>query len=284
MNATSSPATGWTTACARCAPISTIAADPLPRRRPRRRRGSRLRAPATSPNRRPSRCSRRTASPSDATGSSALAPKPATPPTRSPATRRPQSGISNRVVHKSDHGLVQLNLTGRAAAEQAFDAVIGRLAAARPGGATPASSPPMEHGALELIVGAKYDPQFGATILVGAGGVLVDLLDDVQVALAPLTHRGRARHACAACASGRCWTASAAARSSTSPPWPTRWSASANSPPRLGEQLRELDINPLLVREQGRGRRRGRRARASSPNTRSQAGERHAPRNPVRGI
>ena len=36
-----------------------------------------------------------------------------------------------------------------------------------------------------LIVGARRDPQFGAQVVVGAGGVLVELLKDVAVLPAP---------------------------------------------------------------------------------------------------
>lgn len=39
---------------------------------------------------------------------------------------------------------------------------------------------------VELIVGAKRDPRFGAIVLVGLGGVYAEILDDVAVALAPI--------------------------------------------------------------------------------------------------
>jgi acetyl-CoA synthetase (ADP-forming) len=43
-----------------------------------------------------------------------------------------------------------------------------------------------EDGELELIVGARRDPQFGPQVLVGAGGVLVELLKDIAVLPAPI--------------------------------------------------------------------------------------------------
>jgi acetyl-CoA synthetase len=45
---------------------------------------------------------------------------------------------------------------------------------------------PMLPAGLELIVGLKRDPQFGPLVLVGLGGVLAELLDDVAVELAPI--------------------------------------------------------------------------------------------------
>jgi acetate---CoA ligase (ADP-forming) len=40
---------------------------------------------------------------------------------------------------------------------------------------------------VELIAGARRDPQFGPLVLVGIGGVLAEVLDDVSIRLAPIT-------------------------------------------------------------------------------------------------
>jgi acetyltransferase len=40
---------------------------------------------------------------------------------------------------------------------------------------------------VELIAGVRRDPQFGPVVLVGLGGILAEVLDDVAVHLAPLT-------------------------------------------------------------------------------------------------
>src|SRR5690606_13142081 len=40
---------------------------------------------------------------------------------------------------------------------------------------------------VELVVGAQIDPQFGPLVVVGLGGVLVELLRDTASRLAPLT-------------------------------------------------------------------------------------------------
>jgi succinyl-CoA synthetase beta subunit len=42
----------------------------------------------------------------------------------------------------------------------------------------------------ELFVGGRTDPDFGPLVVVGAGGVLVELYRDVAVRLAPIDHEG----------------------------------------------------------------------------------------------
>jgi hypothetical protein len=46
---------------------------------------------------------------------------------------------------------------------------------------------PMVERGLELLAGMTRDPQFGPIVLVGIGGVLTELLDDVVLRLAPVS-------------------------------------------------------------------------------------------------
>lgn len=89
------------------------------------------------------------------------------------------------VAHKSDLGLVVLDLVGDGAIRAAADDLLER---ARGGGLDIRGLlvEPMADPGVELIVGMRRDPSFGPVVLVGHGGVLAQVIDDVVVRLAPL--------------------------------------------------------------------------------------------------
>jgi acetyl-CoA synthetase (ADP-forming) len=107
-------------------------------------------------------------------------------------------------------------------------------------------------GDAEVIVGVRRDPHFGAVVLVGLGGIAVEILKDVALApapvdvpraramieslrMAPLFHGARGRPVLDVAA-----VAEAVVRVS--------WLAAD-----LGPRLIELEINPLIVRRAGEG-------------------------------
>jgi acyl-CoA synthetase (NDP forming) len=93
------------------------------------------------------------------------------------------------LLHKSDAGGVALDLEDAAALERALTALRERLDATE---VSVEEIAPVSEG-VELIVGAKRDPRFGAVVLVGLGGVYAEILDDVVVALAPVEEHEAAR-------------------------------------------------------------------------------------------
>ncbi|ONH28855.1 bifunctional GNAT family N-acetyltransferase/acetate--CoA ligase family protein [Pseudofrankia asymbiotica] len=87
------------------------------------------------------------------------------------------------LVHKSDRGGVALGLTTPAAAAAAYTRMAGLLGAEM-GGAL--LSPTAETGT-ETLVGVVQDPAFGPLVAFGLGGVFTDLLADRAYRLLPLT-------------------------------------------------------------------------------------------------
>lgn len=98
--------------------------------------------------------------------------------------------VAPEVVHKSDVGGVVLGVDTPAAARAAFDAIVGRVGARVPGARIAGvlvqrMAPPGR----ELIAGASREPDFGALVMFGLGGVFVEALRDVVFRVAPLDPR-----------------------------------------------------------------------------------------------
>jgi acetate---CoA ligase (ADP-forming) len=93
--------------------------------------------------------------------------------------------IARDLVHKSDAGAVRLEV-GPDDAESAAEAV---LAAAQGAGAQTQGVLVQRMAApgVELLLGVTSDPDFGPVVACAAGGTTAELVDDVQVRLAPLT-------------------------------------------------------------------------------------------------
>jgi len=87
------------------------------------------------------------------------------------------------LAHKSDAGAVVLGVGNRSELEAALRRVLAAGREHEPDGVL---IQPMAKPGVELIVGARRDPQFGPLVLVGIGGILAEVLDDVVVRIAPI--------------------------------------------------------------------------------------------------
>jgi acyl-CoA synthetase (NDP forming) len=91
------------------------------------------------------------------------------------------------ITHKSDVGGVALDLRNTDAIREAFERVTRSAKTARPDAKVlGVHIQPMLPKGQEVIVGAVRDPQFGAQVMFGSGGVEVEGLKDVAFALAPV--------------------------------------------------------------------------------------------------
>jgi len=90
------------------------------------------------------------------------------------------------IAHKTDVGGVILNLGDEAAVRAAFDTLISRCRANRPEARLlGAIVQPMARGDIELVIGVKRDPVFGMMVMVGCGGIFLEILKDVAFRQAP---------------------------------------------------------------------------------------------------
>ena len=91
------------------------------------------------------------------------------------------------ILHKTEAGGVTLGLASRAAVEAAADTMVAAARAAQPGVRIDGFLVQEMVAGVEAIVGARSDPLYGPLLLVGAGGVLVELAKDAALRLLPVT-------------------------------------------------------------------------------------------------
>jgi acyl-CoA synthetase (NDP forming) len=82
------------------------------------------------------------------------------------------------ILHKTDRGGVHLGLADETALRSAYRELAARLGPR-------ALLAPMAEAGLEMILGARRDPQYGPVVLIGFGGVYAEVLKDVAFALPP---------------------------------------------------------------------------------------------------
>lgn len=90
------------------------------------------------------------------------------------------------LAHKTELGLVRVGVATPGAAVAAFEEVGAALAAA--GGGVVTIQPQL--AGVEMVLGLRRDPTFGPVLVVGFGGIFVELLRDVAFALPPVDRAG----------------------------------------------------------------------------------------------
>lgn len=161
--------------------------------------------------------------------------------------------VSPDIAHKTEVGGVVVGLRSEAQLLDEYDRLLARVAQkapqARIAGVLVAQ---MAQGGIELILGTKKDPVFGPVVMVGLGGIFAEVLRDVALQIAPVSEaqatqmlrslkafplldgaRGRAKADVAAAARAVAALSQFAAQHA--------------------DVVAEIDINPLVVMDQGQG-------------------------------
>jgi acetyl coenzyme A synthetase (ADP forming)-like protein len=156
------------------------------------------------------------------------------------------------VVHKFDWGGVRLDLGDKAAVRRAYREIRHSVLRHKPDARiTGMTIEEMAPPGKEIILGMNRDPQFGPLLMFGLGGIYVEALEDVTFRLAPI------REYSATAMINKTKTHKILEGFRGGPVYDIE--AIADCLKRLSqlvvefEDIRELDINPLLVYERGRG-------------------------------
>jgi acyl-CoA synthetase (NDP forming) len=162
--------------------------------------------------------------------------------------------LSADIAHKSDLGLVSVGVEGATAARAAYRRIMEEAAARAPEARVEGVVvQPMVRGAVaEAILGLSQQHPFGPTLLFGLGGIFVEVFEDVAIRVPPFS-RASAR---AMVEQTRGFKLLAGARGRP----PGDLAALVDAIMRLqrlalevGDDIDELDINPLMVLPRGEG-------------------------------
>ncbi len=97
--------------------------------------------------------------------------------------------ISPDVVHKSDVGGVVLDIVDGAGVREACARIRERVAEHDPEARITGFTIEEQVSGTEVIIGMSRDPDFGPLMMVGMGGIFVEVYEDVGFRLAPMTRR-----------------------------------------------------------------------------------------------
>ncbi len=160
--------------------------------------------------------------------------------------------VSPQIIHKSDAGGVKINLADAGQVKKAFDDIISSAKSYAPGAQIDGVLvQKMAPKGQEVILGANRYPKFGHLLMFGSGGVLVEVFKDVAFRLAPI-NRNNAR-----------LMVRGIKGFSLLNGFRGRPKADVNALEKLlvclsglvtdNPEIKELDINPLLVHADGEG-------------------------------
>jgi acyl-CoA synthetase (NDP forming) len=158
------------------------------------------------------------------------------------------------LAHKTEAGAVALNLPDRAAVERAAAKITASLAAYQ-SGLVPERflvERQVTGAVAELIVGLHRDPQFGLVLVVGMGGVLVELMEDAATFLLP-TDRASVGEAIGKLKVAKLLNGYRGKPAGDTEAVVDAVMAIASFADAHRERIVELDVNPLMVLPRGQG-------------------------------
>ena len=159
---------------------------------------------------------------------------------------------SLQIIHKSDAGGVKVNLTNDNEVKAAFKEIVKNAKKYNKKAVIKGVLVvEMVKGGKEMIIGSKLEPGFGSVIMLGMGGIYVEVLKDVTFRLAPVTDR----EAYDMISSIKTKKILEGVRGEK----PSDLNKLAECIQRLSQlvtdfkEIKELDMNPVLVMEKGKG-------------------------------
>ena len=160
---------------------------------------------------------------------------------------------SSDVPHKTETGGVRLNLADRSSVAAAYNAILADVARHKPDakidGVLVQKMAPKGH---ELIIGMVNDPTFGPIMMLGMGGVTVELFGDVVHGPAPIDER-EAERLIRSLKSSRLLTGFRGATPIDLTPVARLVAALSRAALTLTDQVDAFELNPVILHADGSG-------------------------------
>jgi acetate---CoA ligase (ADP-forming) len=161
--------------------------------------------------------------------------------------------VSDAVAHKTEHGLIRLNLRSAEEVRVAFGELMQRFEIAAPGGDfAGVVVQPMIVDGVEVFAGLRCDPDWGLVLAFGFGGTLLEIVEDVALRVLPLED-GDTRDMITETKAARVLAGVRGAPPADIGALESCLQALAAFGAACGGDLLECDINPIKVLPQRRG-------------------------------
>ena len=162
--------------------------------------------------------------------------------------------MSPQIPHKTDAGIIALNLKNAREVSDAYSLLIQRAKAYSPsctiGGVLVQEM--TKAPVAEMIIGISNDPQFGPAVVLGSGGILVEILKDSVLGIPPFDH-DEALRMIRSIKGYRLLTGFRGAPKGDVSALADCLVRVGNLALSAGEQLAALDINPVFIFPEGQG-------------------------------
>lgn len=157
------------------------------------------------------------------------------------------------IPHKTEADVIRLNVCTAEEVEAAFFEIIAHAKiyddSARIYGV---SVQEMVKPGIEMMLGGKNDPTFGPIVMVGLGGIFVEILKDISLAIAPISH-DRAKEMIDSLNSKSILYGARGAKEADVGALVDTLVKFSHLVADHGNKIMEIDINPLIVFEKGNG-------------------------------
>ena len=160
---------------------------------------------------------------------------------------------SDQILHKTDAGGVKLNINTADEAAAAYREILDNVAESMPGAATDGVLvQEMAPAGVEIIIGVTNDKQFGPMLLVGMGGVFVEVFKDAALYPVPL-NKGEARAMLEKLKSYKMLTGYRGSKPCDIEALTDMMVKIAGYAYEHRDEIKEMDLNPVFVYPEGEG-------------------------------